>query len=341
MKEKEIFFRTAATVVATALFELYPNIELKSSREISFGFSSHFFFPHPISEEMQFQIEEKVRQIVREKRPIRTLEMVPLSARELLRKEGHRHRAQELVEGQQGLVYVAQIGSFYDRASGPLLKNTMELGACKILSLKQEGKRSFRIVGTARRSKAELKDFLKRWAAYPKTRHEVLGEKSQFWQICEEGLLWLPRGIEVRQKLFERLKESLNASWMERPPGIEWKELCRLGEPLGEVLVEQSPYDEEKGLFDGGRQTILRVVAYSESVAKTLLQTIRKTLMMLGFTLNEKVGTNFLTEDGLGRLWSAASFSLQKGFWICSIPVERNLALLIEKDHCKGTVFEN
>jgi hypothetical protein len=50
--------------------------------------------------------------------------------RELLKKEGHLHRADEI--GDEALVELIQIDSFYDLSTGPHLKNTAELASFKI-----------------------------------------------------------------------------------------------------------------------------------------------------------------------------------------------------------------
>ena len=80
---------TAAQIASAAVFELFPSIRFLAVQEISWGFSCEMIFPHPVHPELHFQIEEKMRQIVREKREIRDLEMVPFSARELLKSRGN------------------------------------------------------------------------------------------------------------------------------------------------------------------------------------------------------------------------------------------------------------
>ena len=60
------------------------------------GFVYEFQAEFPLPPESERLIEEKMRQIIREQREIRILEMVPFSARELLLKEGHFIRAEQL-----------------------------------------------------------------------------------------------------------------------------------------------------------------------------------------------------------------------------------------------------
>ncbi|MCE5315762.1 MAG: hypothetical protein LLG04_00160, partial [Parachlamydia sp.] len=83
-------------------------------------------FPHPVHPDTLALLEQKMKQIVSEARAIRVLEMVPVSASALLKKEGHEEQSAELdeMEGAEALVEVIQMGSFHQLTSGPCLKST-------------------------------------------------------------------------------------------------------------------------------------------------------------------------------------------------------------------------
>ncbi len=68
-----------------------------------------------------------MRQIVREKRPIETVEMVPFSARELFKSQGRMSQADELEE-IEGLVELVQIGAFTNISPGPHLNKYRRIG---------------------------------------------------------------------------------------------------------------------------------------------------------------------------------------------------------------------
>ena len=363
--------RTAAEIGAAAIYELFPGVQLWGGGESRVGFFYDLYFPHPIHPELHFQIEERMRQIVREKREIRDLDMVPFSARELLKSRGHLARAEELAEKRaekrerEGLVRIVQIGPFVDLALGDHLKNSSELAAFKLFPPILLERGGMRIQGAASSSKEELKEFLKKWAAYPKKRHEASGEKMGFWRISENGVVWLPEGLRFFEKTLSIFKENLfqNALEIRAPNGVNRLDLARELEvdSIGEVVGVEGEAEEDSGLFEPGERTEVRLTTTFENAISSL-QSIGKTLTILGFNYclqftgskrkEMKVlgsalealkweceaileeGTpaqiNFLVEDGLGGRWSAATV-VAKGFISASAIIERNIALMMEQ----------
>jgi hypothetical protein len=285
-----ILRRTAAELVAAAICELFPGVELLGGGETSSGFFYEFRFSHPLH---AHQIEEKMREMIKERRPIRTLEMVAFSAAELLKKEGHQVRLQELEGLDKELVELIQIGSFYDLCEGPHLKNTAEIAAFKIeLQSLPEG--VWRVEGWGHYSKELLKQFLKKLSQY--TDPQKLGEKMGFWQ----GSVWLAPGLAVKSKLLRKLKEFLAEDALEvsAPKTSDRMELLRaLNRPkLVEVLTC------EQG------ETQLQTIFFNQNEKECIssLQSIGKTLTMLGFdhsTLSKGREADYLVEDELGVRW--------------------------------------
>ena len=354
---------TTAQIAAAAVFEAFPSVQIWSTQETSVGFSCDLFFPHPIHSELHFLIEERMRQIIREKREIRDLEMVPFSAREFLKSKGHQISLKEL-EGE-GLVRIVQMGSFCNRSAGTHLNNSSELAAFKLFPLEVLEGRGLRISGTAHPSKQEMKLFLKKWSAYPKIRHEKVGENQDLWRFIDETLIWLPKGIQLREKLLRIFKENLfeGAYEIALPQGCAKMvgQIIRekLNRPIAEVALIENIDGE--GLFLPRMGTVIQL---SSSFGNTIssLQSISKTLNILGFNYcirligpknkdrvrilaqaleqlqwdyerdleeRESPQVQFLVADGLGRMWSAATVCANE-FLVCQVIVERNLALLLE-----------
>lgn len=311
--------RTAAEIAAAAVYEIYPNVELWGGGITSTGFFYDFYFPHPIHAHL---IEERMRQIVKEKRPIRTLEMVAFSAGELLKKEGHTARAEEL---EEGLVEIIQIGSFHDLSPGPHLKNTAELAAFKI-SVEALPEKGMRVVGCCHTSKDELKQFLKKVDNY--TEPQLRGEKMGLWK----GEIWLPQGLKRRQQLIHFLKEQWFDGALEISGPLEGDRSAMhrsLGKPkVAEVLPR------EKGIQ-------VSFFGKPEQEVISSLQSIGKTLTILGFDHSTESlgrGTDFLVEDELGRKWPVVQVkrisrngSPAVDFYFIA-EVEQILALLLEKN---------
>jgi threonyl-tRNA synthetase len=315
-----ILRRTAAEIAAAAVYEIYPDVELWGGGETSTGFFYDFYFPHPIHQD---RIIEGMRQIIRERRPIRTLEMVPLSARELLKKEGHMARADEV---EEGLVEVIQIGSFYDLCPGPHLKNTAEVAAFKI-TVEPLPDKGLRVNGWCHTSKEELRQFLKKLESY--VEHPLLGEKRGLWK----GGIWLPHGLKLRQELIQFLKEQ----WFEGALEVEspWES----DRTAKHRSLSKPKIAESWTLPEAGVQVSFFDKPESEMISS--LQSIGKTLTILGFdhsTVPCGRGVDFLIEDDLGRKWPVVQLkrtskegapSVEFHF---TVAVERMLALLLEKN---------
>jgi len=242
-----------------------------------------------------------MRQVVREKRPIKTLEMVPASAYALLKREGHFQRADEI--GNDGLVELIQISSFTDLSKGPHLRNTSELGAFKIFSLEFIGGRELKLTGCVYPSKRELKEFLKKLRLYGENNHLKIGLDKRFWFQSREGIVWLKAGLDARKKLIEKLKESLWSNETEEisaPLSMDRLLLYRtllkrsgkthihIGEIVCRSNAESDIEDLEDGLLEAAEEIWVTKISYFqdqqfEEEIISSLQTIDKTLNMLGF----------------------------------------------------------
>jgi len=289
--------RTAAEIAAAAFTELFPGIELLGGKRTSLGFSFDFLCETPLPAEAETLIEEKMRQIIREKRPIRVLEMVPFSARELLLKEGHAARADALEE-EEGLVEIVQIGRFHNLSQGPHLSSISELFAFKLWPIQKGRGKAVRLTGCAFFEKDELKRFLKRLREYPERSHERTGIQKSFWRIGKDGqIVWLPAGLKIRQEIVETLRAHLFSGALEigLSAGCDRPALhAALAREAGargvaEIYVEPSPpWDPEAGLLSGvgGLQARLSLTPaiekWKEGVISSL-QFAEKTFTILAF----------------------------------------------------------
>ncbi len=301
--------RTAAEIAAAAVHEIYPDIQLLGGGETDTGFFYELYFPHPIHAHL---IEERMRQIVRERRPIRTLEMVAFSASELLKKEGHLARLEEL---EDGLVEIIQIGSFHDLSPGPHLKNTAELAAFKI-SVEELPEKGMRITGWCAASKEELKQFLKKLDEY--TEPAIIGEKMGYWK----GPIWLPPGIQMRNQLIQFLKKEWFNGILEIAAPLEADRSLlghsKVAEVIGDKEIQISFFGPSKG----------EMISY--------LQLIGKTLTILGFnhfTVPNGSEVDYWIEDGIGRSHPVVQVKRNsKKEAAISIRMDQMLAHLVEKN---------
>ena len=295
--QRSVLRRTAAEIAAAAVFEMFPQVELLGGRETTAGFSYDIYFPHPVHPDTLPLIEEKIRQIVRERRPIKTLEMVAFSASELLKSKGHLQRAAEL-EGVEGLLELIQIGSFCDLCPGPHLKNTAELGAFKLLSIESLEDKVIRIQGAAAFSKPDLKDFLKKLQVYEDQSHKRLGESAGFWTLVDGRIVWQAFGLKLKQAVTDFLKKSFFNGFEEISGSLSWdrealhREMAaKKGFPchLAEIWTcLNEAWDPDLGLFQSEEETHVQTSSFCKTDQLrqgiiSSLQTIGKTLNILGF----------------------------------------------------------
>jgi threonyl-tRNA synthetase len=316
--------RTAAEIAAAAIYETYPDVLLRGGGETATGFTYEFFFPHPIHPHL---IEEKMKAVVREKRPIRTLDMVAFSAYELLKAQGHFERAEELA-GETGMVQVIQIGTFHDLSTGPHLKNTAELAAFKINAepLPEQG---MRITGWCHQSKEDLKTYLKQVTQYRDPQQ--IGEEQGFWK----GKIWLPLGLEKREKLIHFLKKKWfsQALQVSVPKGEDRLALHR---SLAHPKVAEIGSDEQGEIW-----MQISFFGPSEGEFISFLQLIGKTLTILGFDHSQiPMGRegDYWVLDGLGRNHSLVQVKRvsKKGSptvdYVVTAKVEEILKQMLEKN---------
>jgi threonyl-tRNA synthetase len=307
--EKSSLNRTAAEIAALSFYELFPGLGLLGGKETSLGFSFDFLCDVLVPAQAEILVEEKMRQIVREKRPIRLLEMVPFSARELLLKEGHRARAEEVGEG--GLVEVIQIGNFHNLSQGPHLTCSSHLSAFKLWPIQELEKGVLRLSGCAFPSKAELKQFLKLLRNYPEKSHERVGVREALWCFAGSRVVWLTNGLRLQKDVVEIIREHLFRGIFEVRLSFDGDRAIhhallareRGVEGIGEIYLEpMPPWDSEVGLFLGVGGQRVRLSFYGppnkwrEKVISSL-QLAEKTLNVLGFQYQ----LHLSGRDGSGR----------------------------------------
>ncbi len=199
--------RSAAEIMAAAVLELFPNIQLIGGSHIPNGFYYDFLFPFSFKKEFLTIIEERIRLIVKEKRAIGALEMVPANAAEFLKHKGQGIRS-EAARCQDGiLIPLFQMGEFVDLIEPPYLEDAGEASVFKVIEFDEKHHDrlgSFiRIFGTAFFDGAELKKFIKSRSSLNFKDHVELGKELDLFSPCKEmgeGFWrWHPKGEAVRQ----------------------------------------------------------------------------------------------------------------------------------------------
>lgn len=357
---------TAAALAAAAIYEVFPGSELLDGGVTSTGFFYQFSFSKPLPPEAIQLIEERMRMIIRERRPLMAADMVALSAKGLFLRLGHTTAIRALDQcGPKAMVAVVGVGEFFDLMEGEFCSSLQEVGAFQIVSLEDLGEKEYRIDGCAFGSKDELKSFLRQLKKYEDENHLELGQKGRLWQWRDGRLLWREKGLEAKRRLVARFKigeelgfesqDVMDQFGRDKTPVFTWTFSEKRVDPEG-----------DEGLFESCCQSLLQQNIYcSQGELNELLishlQTIDKSLIILGFRATHRLtgrkgdavkqlkacfpqlvsteegdaGVEWILLDGLGRERVAVELKLtlkeNRAVVRVSVGIEKILALLIEK----------
>ncbi len=225
---------SAAHVMAQAVLEFYPETKYTIGPPIENGFYYDFDLPEPITQEDLEKIEKRMRQIIagghafvkkvisaKEARKVFKDQPYKLELIDGLEKGGLDEYGNPLAEKPEISLY--QSDTFTDLCRGPHVETTRQINpsAFKLMSIAgaywrgdEHNKMLTRIYGTAWRTPAELKQYLKMLEEAKARDHRKLGKELEIYIYDEEvgpGLpLWLPHGgviIDELEKLAKEMEE--------------------------------------------------------------------------------------------------------------------------------------
>ncbi len=207
-----VYRHTASHVLAHAVKRLYPGVKFGIGPAIENGFYYDFEFEDPISSDDLKAIEKEMKKIVKEKLPIRRLEMNREEAENMFREKGETYKLElisELPEGE--VISCYEQGDFIDLCTGPHLPHTGMVKAFKLTSLAgaywrgdERNPMLQRIYGTAFPDKERLNDYLNMLEEARKRDHRKLGRDLEIFSLHEEapGFPFLHNnGVVVWQEL--------------------------------------------------------------------------------------------------------------------------------------------
>ncbi len=213
----------AAHVLATAVLELYPGVEISIGPPIEQGFYYDFDFPDgtTLSDADFERVEARMREHIAAAEPFEREEVPVEVALDRFRAEGQRYKV-ELIEDlvrDEGVSTVSlyRNGPFTDLCRGPHAPTTGSIGVFKLQSVagaywRGDASRPMltRVYGTAFFKQSELDEFLERLDQARARDHRRLGRELGLFLFSEHSPgspLWLPDGIVVWNALTELWRE--------------------------------------------------------------------------------------------------------------------------------------
>ncbi|MDG1978608.1 MAG: threonine--tRNA ligase [Phycisphaerales bacterium] len=220
---------SAAHVMAEAITNLFPGVQLVYGPPVEQGFYYDMAFPDgsSVSSEDFERIEAEMKRIVKEDRPFTRYEMPAGPGLDKLREEGSKYKldnAERAIEAGSSELSWYATGTpgtdWEDLCRGPHVPSTGRIGAFKVMNLAssywhgdEKSDRLTRVYGIAFADKKQLKKHLQLLEEAKKRDHRILGKQLRLFHIDEQvgqGLvLWTPNGAVVRQQLQDFIGEEL------------------------------------------------------------------------------------------------------------------------------------
>jgi threonyl-tRNA synthetase len=209
----EVIRHDTAHVLAEAVQELFPGVQVTIGPNVEDGFYYDFASETPFSLDDFMAIEARMRQIVDRDEPIVREEWDRDAAIAHFEEIGEAYKAQIIrdIPADQTISVYRQ-GAWKDLCRGPHLPSTRHVGkAFKLTKLAgaywrgdQANAQLQRIYGTAWASEAELEAYLTRLEEAEKRDHRRIGRAMDLFHIQEEGRgmpFWHPKGWTLYRTL--------------------------------------------------------------------------------------------------------------------------------------------
>jgi threonyl-tRNA synthetase len=220
LEGKSTMWHSSAHLMAEALEFYYPGIKLAIGPPVTNGFYYDVdLMDHSISEKDLEKIEEKMKELARQKNPFIRQEISKAEAIAYFQEKQDPYKLELLSELQDGTITFYTQGNFTDLCRGPHIPDTGFIKAVKLTAIAgaywrgdEKNKQLTRIYGITFPKQAELTEYLEKVEEAKRRDHRKLGKELElftFSQKVGQGLpLWLPKGAALRERLENFLKKA-------------------------------------------------------------------------------------------------------------------------------------
>jgi len=214
----EIIRHSTAHLLAMAVQELFPGVQVTIGPVIEDGFYYDFASGHAFTPEDLEKIEKRMEEIVKDQLRVDRMVVDRDQAVMMFRQMGEHYKVQiieDLPEDEEVSIY--KQGSWMDLCRGPHVPHTGMLKAFKLTKVAgaywrgdSSNEMLQRVYGTAWRNKKELKAYLHRIEEAEKRDHRKIGKKLNLFQTQEEApgmVFWHPRGWRIYQAIEQYMRQ--------------------------------------------------------------------------------------------------------------------------------------
>lgn len=215
----DIIRHDAAHVLAQAVKELYPKIQVTIGPTIKDGFYYDFATENPFSLEDLEKIEKKMKEIIGRNEKFARKTVSREEAIKYFDSIGENYKVQIIrdLPGEEEISIYSQGEDFTDLCRGPHGPSTTYIKAFKLMKVagaywRGDSKNQMlqRIYGTAWANEEQLTDYLNKIAEAERRDHRVLVKDMDLCHFQEEApgaVFWHPKGWTLFQTLVTYMKE--------------------------------------------------------------------------------------------------------------------------------------
>lgn len=219
----EIIRHSTAHLLAHAVKNLFPKVQLAIGPTIEDGFYYDFCYPESFSEKDLAAIETEMQRLARENHAISRREVSHQEAEKIFSNLKETYKIKLLTDiPETEKVTVYQQDSFVDLCRGPHVPNTSFLQAFKLTKLagaywRGDSKNEMlqRIYGTAWASKEDLQAYLDRIAEAEKRDHRKIGKAMDLFHLQEEApgmVFWHANGYIIYKTVVQYMRKVIEVN---------------------------------------------------------------------------------------------------------------------------------
>jgi len=217
---KSAFWHSSSHVMAQSIQELFPGVKLTIGPAINSGFYYDVDLGnHKISESDFEKIETRMIEICRENHDFKLRPVSKKEALEFYKQESNNYKIELINDLNDGEITFCDHSNFTDLCKGGHIPNTSIIKAVKILNISgafwradQNNKQLTRIYGISFPKQKLLKEYLDNIEQAKLRDHRKIGKNLKLFSFSNKvglGLpLWLPKGVELRERLEGFLKRA-------------------------------------------------------------------------------------------------------------------------------------
>lgn len=234
----EIIRHSCAHLLAHAVKELFPDVQVTIGPVITDGFYYDFSYKRAFTPEDLQAIEKRMLEISKRDLKIERKILERTDAISFFKEQGEHYKAQiiESIPGNEDLSLYSQ-GNFTDLCRGPHVPTTSKIKVFKLMKVAgaywrgdSNNEMLQRIYGTAWTNKDDLKDYLHRLEEAERRDHRKIGKQLDLFHTQDEApgmVFWHPKGWLLWQQIEQYMRNILSQNgYLEiRTPQILDKDL--------------------------------------------------------------------------------------------------------------------